>query len=362
MDLMAKLTVELGQRSYPIHISRDFASMARTFEDAGLGHKILVVTDKNVDGYLSSGCIEALRTGGFDVRKFVMGVGEESKNLDTVRDIYRFALDCRLERDSTIAALGGGVVGDVAGFAAATLLRGVNFVQLPTSLLAQADSSVGGKVGVNFDGAKNMVGAFYQPRLVYMNVGALKTLPPREMRSGLAEVIKHAVIRDAGLFEEIEEKLEKILACDEDILIKTLKANCAIKSKVVEQDERESGPRADLNFGHTIGPALESAYGFKFTHGECVALGMLGAFKLANRLGMASGEDGERVKSLLERAGLPVSLTGVDADKVYGYLLSDKKIKKGKLTFVLPRKIGEVTRLTLENESLIKSAIGELGE
>jgi 3-dehydroquinate synthase len=270
-------------------------------------------------------------------------------------------LDNKFNRTSTLIALGGGVVGDIAGFAAATFMRGINFIQVPTTLLSQVDSSVGGKVGVDFEGNKNIIGSFYQPKMVYINVNTLKTLPLNEMKAGLAEVIKHAVIDDAELLDYVDYNITKILECDEETLQYMIKTNCSIKSRIVEQDEKETELRANLNFGHTIGHAIESIYDFKYLHGECVSLGMVSIFKLARYLEMVDEKDLKKLEWILEKAGLPTRLPGIEVDKVFEKMSVDKKRKSTKMLLVLPRGIGEVIQISMDQYDLIKKAISYLG-
>ncbi|NLI59131.1 MAG: 3-dehydroquinate synthase [Clostridium sp.] len=359
---MIKLNIDLGQRSYPIYITTNYDGIGKTIDDAALKGKLVLITDTNVDSCQADECMKAFESSGLDVEKFVIEAGEKNKNLDTIREIYNFLITLKLDRNATIIALGGGVVGDITGFVAATFLRGVNFVQIPTTLLAQSDSSVGGKVGVDFKGHKNIIGSFYQPKLVYINVNSLKTLPKRELCSGLGEVVKHGIIKDEEFYEYIDENAEKILNLDQRVLQYIVKVNCSIKGSVVEKDEKESGLRAILNFGHTIGHAIETVMDFNLLHGECVSLGMVGAFRLANYLDLIDDTTTEKVKTTLEKIDLPVSLKGIDVDKVYNQMFYDKKIVGDKLKFILPRKkIGEVIQCTLEDEKLIKKAIESLG-
>lgn len=357
---LIKVNIDLGDRSYPIYITTDYSNLAKSMSLAKLNGKIALITDNNVDKAQGEACINALESNGFNVYKYVIEAGEKSKNLDTVKDIYKFLIDNRFERNSVLLALGGGVVGDITGFAAATFLRGINFVQIPTSLLAQADSSVGGKVGVDFEGKKNIIGAFYQPKFVYLNVNTIKTLPVREIQAGMAEIIKHGIIRDSEFFEFIDYSVSKIFNFDEDALQYLAKVNCTIKGAVVEQDEKESGLRAILNFGHTIGHAIESVYEFKYLHGECVSLGMVAAFKMACDMEMIEESHMQRVVETLKKIGLPVNLAGIDVNEVYERMFFDKKVKDNKLTFVLPKSIGEVIQCVVEDEALIKNAISYL--
>ena len=358
---MIKLNVNLNERSYPIYITTDYSDLKSSLNNAKINGKLVVITDTNVDKYQSHECMEALKGYEGEVHKYVIPAGEKSKNLDTVKDIYEFLINLKLDRNSTLVALGGGVVGDITGFAAATFLRGINFVQIPTSLLAQSDSSVGGKVGVDFNGSKNIIGAFYQPKFVYININTLRTLPKRELQAGLAEVVKHGIIQDAEFFDYIDYNVNKIFSFDESVLQYMTKVNCSIKGSVVEKDEKESGLRANLNFGHTIGHAIETVMNFELLHGECVALGMVAAFKLAEYLEMVDSDLVDKVRNTLMKIGLPVKLENIDVDKVYNQMFFDKKIKGNKLNFILPRKvIGEVIQCTVDDEELIKRAIADL--
>lgn len=357
---MVKLSISLDERSYPIYIATGFEGLGKSLVSARLTGKVIVITDENVDAYYSEACISSLSEYGFETGKYSFKPGERNKNLDTVTGIYRYLNSLKPDRNSTLIALGGGVVGDITGFAAATFLRGINFIQIPTSLLAQADSSVGGKVGVDFEGSKNIIGAFYQPRLVYININTLKTLPKRELQSGLAEVVKHGLVMDRDFYEYIDYNIKKIFNYDVDVLQYIAKMNCTIKGRVIELDERENGLRAILNFGHTIGHAIESVSGFELLHGECVGLGMIGAYKLALYLGMVNEKAVDSVISILDKIGLPVKAQGVSVEKVYEQMFHDKKVKGGRLVFVLPKGIGEVITCTLDNKELIKKVIGEL--
>ncbi len=357
---MIKLNVNLSERSYPIYITADYESLGKCLLSARIGNKLVIVTDTNVDRHQSEGVIKVLEGSGFEIHKYVIKAGEESKNLDTIRELYKFLVEAKLDRKSTLLALGGGVVGDITGFAAATFLRGINFVQVPTTLLAQADSSVGGKVGVDFEGSKNIIGAFYQPKFVYINVNTLKTLPEREMKSGLAEVVKHGIIMDADFFEYINYNVKKIYRFDSDVLQFMAKTNCSIKAKVVEEDEKESGLRAILNFGHTIGHAIESVSNFELLHGECVSIGMVGAFKMAQQYGMVEEKTVLRVIEVLKKIGLPTHYEEMDIDRVYEQMFYDKKIKDNKLHFILPKGIGEVVECSIDDAGRIKSVLREL--
>ncbi len=359
---MVKMNVNLGDRGYPIYIAPDFSGMDKACSSARLGGRFVVISDSNVEKHYCQACVDELSLYAKEVSCHTIPAGEKNKNLDTVSDIYRKLISLKLDRNSTLVALGGGVTGDITGFAAATYLRGIPFIQIPTSLLAQADSSIGGKTGVDFEGSKNMIGAFYQPRFVFINVNTLRTLPERELKSGLAEVIKHGLIMNAEFYDYIDNNIEKIYGFDENVLQYITKMNCSIKGSVIEQDEREAGIRALLNFGHTIGHAVESVSGFRLLHGECVSIGMAGAFRLAHKLGMVSVKAVARVEGTLKKAGLPVKTNGMDADSILDMMYLDKKVRDGRLYFILPREIGEVISCYVEDAELIKQVLVELGQ
>lgn len=355
-------TINLKDRSYPIYITTSFEELGKTIASLRSGKKAIVITDENVDKHYSDICIEELQNSDIEVFKHVLKPGEENKTLDAVYGIYIKLIEYKLDRSSTIIALGGGVVGDIAGFAAATFMRGINLVQIPTTLLSQADSSVGGKTGVDFDGHKNVVGAFYQPKMVFINVNTIKTLPKREISAGLAEVIKHGLIWDKEYCEYINDNAQKIFSFDENVLQFLAKKNCSIKGHVVEVDEKEDDLRAILNFGHTMGHAIETVQNFRLLHGECVAIGIVGAFRLAFYMNIVTEAMVEEVKAILLKLDLPISLPGMDVDQVYNQIFYDKKVKDNKLKFVLPRKIGEVFQCNVDEGELINKVLLDLSK
>ena len=359
---MIRHTINLKDRSYPIYIATSFEELGKTIASMRFGKKAIVITDENVDKYYSDSCINELQNSDIEVFKHLLKAGEENKTLDAVYGIYKKLVEYKLDRSSTIIALGGGVVGDIAGFAAATFMRGINLIQIPTTLLSQADSSVGGKTGVDFDGHKNVVGAFYQPKMVFINVNTIKTLPKREISAGLAEVIKHGLILDKDYCEYIKDNAQKIFSFDENVMLYLTKKNCAIKGHVVEVDEKEDDLRAILNFGHTIGHAIETVQNFTLLHGECVAIGIVGAYRLSFYMNIVTEAMVEEVKALLRKLDLPISLPGMDIDKVYNQIFYDKKVKDNKLRFVLPRKIGEVFQCNVDEAELIKKVLLDLAK
>jgi 3-dehydroquinate synthase len=340
------VNVPLGHRSYTIRIGSGLlTTLGRACVPAGLSGTCAIVSDSNVAPLYARAAWEALAQVGIKPVLITVPAGETTKNLETLRTCYDQLAAGRLERRSFIVALGGGVVGDLAGFMAATYLRGIAFVQVPTTLLAQVDSSVGGKVGVNLRAGKNLVGAFHQPRLVLCDLETLRTLPPREYVSGLAEVIKYGIIYDATLFGRLERDLPNLLRREPKALAGVIARCCEIKAEVVRQDEKESGLRAILNFGHTIGHALEaiSRYG-RFLHGEAIAIGQVAAARLSARvLGLPEAHV-ERITRLFERAGLPteVKLETTRLSKLFAAMKLDKKVTGGEIKLVLARKIGQV--------------------
>jgi 3-dehydroquinate synthase len=336
------LRVDLAGRGYPIVIG------AGLLGDAGLvsrhvpAQDVLVVTNETVGPLYLERLVESLP--GRRVGSIALPDGEQHKTLATLGRVFDALVESRLNRDACVAALGGGVVGDVAGFAAACYQRGVDFVQVPTTLLAQVDSAVGGKTGVNHPGGKNLIGAFHQPRAVLCDLATLRTLPPRELRAGLAEVVKYGLVDDGDFLEWIERHVEALLALDAPALTHAVRRSCEIKARIVAADEREHGRRALLNFGHTFGHAIEAAAGYgEWLHGEAVALGMLLAADLSRRLGWLARGDVERVRDLLGRAGLPTSPPAIGASRALELMGMDKKVLRGRIRLVLLRRLGEAT-------------------
>jgi len=342
---MQEIKVELGERSYRIAIDTGIlADIGKSLEGFGFSYKAALVSNPTVFRLYGNSVASSARDAGFEVSEIVIPDGEEYKNLSSVEHIYGEMLAARLDRKSVLIALGGGVVGDIAGFAASTYMRGIDFIQIPTTLLAQVDSSVGGKTGVNHPLGKNMIGTFWQPKLVWIDIDTLKSLPGREFLSGLAEVIKYGVIWEEELFCYLEENIEKVLRLDNDTLSHIIGRSCEIKAKVVSSDERESGLRAILNYGHTIGHAIETVTGYKrYFHGEAVAIGMYAEARISRELGLIEEGQLQRIKTLLESYGLPAALPeGVDFPQLFASMQLDKKTVSGDLTFILPEKIGKV--------------------
>ncbi|MFD0867786.1 3-dehydroquinate synthase [Chlamydia abortus] len=342
---MKELIVDLGERSYPIYIGEGMISgISGFFEKHGIrkASPLMIVTDEHVAARHLDSVANGLRAGGFDVVTKIVPSGETSKSLAILEDIVTDALQAGLDRSSCIVALGGGVVGDLAGFAAASYMRGIRFVQIPTTILAH-DSSVGGKVAVNHKLAKNVIGAFHQPEFVLYDTSTLNTLPDREVRAGFSEVIKHGLIWDAAFVDWCRDHADRLLALEPEALATALYTGCKVKAAVVSQDEKENGLRAILNLGHTIGHALEAVAGYnELLHGEAISIGMVGAARLAMKLGHPESIYRE-TKEILSRFGLPVRLPEhMDTEQIMSAMMHDKKFKEGKMVFIIPTAIGKV--------------------
>jgi 3-dehydroquinate synthase len=341
------VNVPLGNRSYRIQIGSGLlAGLGEACARLHLGRRCAVLSDRNVAPLYAGKALRSLSNAGLDPVLITVPAGETSKSLKFVQHGYDQLAAHRIERSSFIVALGGGVVGDLAGFLAATYLRGIAFVQAPTTLLAQVDSSVGGKVGVNLKAGKNLVGAFHQPRLVLCDLDALRTLPSREYRAGLAEVVKYGIIYDRALFARLERDLPRVLRRDPDTLSGVVARCCRIKADVVAEDETESGLRAILNFGHTLGHGLEaiSRYG-KYLHGEAISIGQVAAANLSSRLLGLPPADAGRIRTLFERAGLPTrgALARRERARLLDAMRLDKKVSGGQVRFVLAERLGKAT-------------------
>jgi len=309
------------------------------------GLKILVVSNKEVSDYYGDCVIKSLIKNKFNPKLLILKAGEEQKNQSSIDLIHDAAYEARLERGSLMIALGGGVIGDMTGFAAATWLRGIHVVQIPTTLLAMVDASIGGKTGINHSKGKNLIGAFHQPNLVLIDPKTLVTLPEREFKAGMAEIIKYGVISDLNLFELLEnqDNISELSRIEEKLLIELIERSARSKAEIVIKDEKESGVRAFLNYGHTFGHVIENLCGYgKWLHGEAVAMGMVAVGQLAVQRGLWKKIDAKRQKQLIEKAGLPTKWPGLELENVLSSLQGDKKVKNGKISFVMPLRIGEV--------------------
>lgn len=344
---MISLPVSLGNRSYSIEIGSGLIASglaAQRIAELAKGAHVAIVTHPSLKPLYAESLAESLSQLGCKVTFCEIEEGEQHKNLSTVERLYHQFLEAKLDRHGVVVALGGGVIGDTAGFAAATYLRGVPLVQVPTTLLAQVDSSIGGKTGVNLPQGKNLVGAFYQPALVLIDTATLQTLPQRELRAGLAEVIKYGIIYDASFFEVIAQNIPLLLQCNQQLLAQAIERSCCIKAEVVSLDETEQGLRAILNFGHTIGHALEAVtdYG-RYLHGEAIAIGMVSAALVGEELGITPSEVTLQIGDVLQKTGLPTRFPSeVPLSQVLQAVHRDKKVVSGRARFILARAIGQV--------------------
>lgn len=338
--------VDLGDRSYDIVIGPGALAEVseRCIELFGEGRRVLLVSDVNLSNYYFGGVEALLLTAGFQVSGCMLPAGEGTKSVKYLAEIWEAAVEARLDRKSFIVALGGGVIGDLAGFGAASFLRGLPFVQIPTSLLAMVDSAVGGKTGMNLPQGKNLVGAFHQPKLVLTDLGVLATLPVRELNAGMAEVIKYGVIWDSDMFSFIENNIKAILELDGKAMGYLVKRSCEIKAEVVRQDEREGGLRAILNFGHTLGHAIENVCGYgEWLHGEAISMGMVYAARVSEVVNGFPSQETDRLISLFEAFDLPTSWKGLTWDDLYKAMTADKKAENALPKFVLAKEMGKVS-------------------
>lgn len=336
------INLDLAQDSYNIHINdgwQGLKSAIKTF----LGNRVMLVTDENVKELFAPDVMSIISSMGCEISLAVVQPGESSKSLKTAESLYTQALNAKLDRSSSIIALGGGVVGDLAGFVASTYMRGINFIQIPTTLLAQVDSSVGGKVAVNHPLAKNIIGSFYQPKSVYINLDTLNTLSDRQFSTGMAELIKYGFIWDQKFLAWLENNIERLMRKEKDALAYAIQRSCKIKAEIVSQDEKEKGLRAILNFGHTIGHGLEAITGYnQYTHGEAVALGMVYESLIALHKGLVEKPLVNLLINLLKAAKLPTKITEIDVESLIQAMTHDKKNRSGSIVFILPTEYGRV--------------------
>jgi 3-dehydroquinate synthase len=351
---MITVNVELGERAYPIHIGADLISQTALFAPHIAGNSVTIVTNTTVDPLYGDVLRNALAPLGKQVSTVVLPDGEAYKTWQTLNLIFDALLESRADRKTTLIALGGGVIGDMTGFAAACYMRGVPFIQVPTTLLSQVDSSVGGKTGINHPLGKNMIGAFYQPQAVIADIGALRTLPPRELAAGIAEVIKTGAIADASFFAWIEANIGALNACEPAALVEAVKRSCEIKASVVAQDEREGGLRAILNFGHTFGHAIEAGLGYgEWLHGEAVGCGMVMAADLSVRLGHLDEASRERLVAVVKAAHLPERAPDLGASRYVDLMQVDKKAEGGAIKFILLTRFGETLITRAPDEAVL---------
>jgi 3-dehydroquinate synthase len=356
---MEIVRVDLGPRSYEVMVGKGLMNqIGELISNLSLGTSCALITHEGIFGLFGDRVLDSLRQRRLRVYPIFVPEGESSKSLEWSQRIYQVMLDSGLDRSSFVMALGGGVVGDLAGFVAGTYMRGIDFIQIPTTLLSQVDASIGGKTGVNLASGKNLVGVFHQPRLVVIDVNALERLNSDEFESGMAEIIKYGVIKDAELFNYLESNAERILARDPEALEYIIHRSCSVKASVVSSDERESGLRAILNYGHTIGHALEASTNYnEYKHGVAVSVGMACAAWISQQQGFLKEADFRRQVEVLKRYGLPISYKKPGYRKVYPYLWSDKKKHQGTLSFILSKRIGEVFVSRGVSEELIKETL-----
>ncbi len=358
---MKTVHVRLGERSYDINVgSNTLANLASVLSDLSLSKKGALITDSNVFPHFGKKILDHLTDNGFDLSLIEIPAGEPSKAIETATGIWKKMLELKLDRRSFLLTLGGGVVGDLGGFVASTYLRGIPFVQIPTTLLAQVDSSVGGKTGINLPEGKNLVGAFYQPRSVQIDLDVLKTLPEREFKAGIAEIIKYGIIWDHAFLNFLDKNMEALLNLETEPLTTAIAKSCEIKAMVVEMDEKELGMRAVLNYGHTFGHAYEAAEGYKdLRHGEAIAVGMVAAAKLSHKMGLCKIDEVNAIEQLIQKAGLLTQVKGLSVENVRKHMNVDKKVQDGKLKFILLEKIGKVAQRTDVPEDLLNEVIQE---
>ncbi len=354
---MQTLHVELGDRRYPIFIGSDL-NPQELLEPYIKGRQVMIVTNTTVAPLYLDRYVRAVEALGKTVETCILPDGEKYKNIEHLTLIFDALLKVGFNRDCTVLALGGGVIGDMAGFASASFQRGVYFVQVPTTLLSQVDSSVGGKTGINHPLGKNMIGAFQQPQVVLADMSQLKTLPPRELSAGLAEVIKYALLGDIEFLAWLEEHMDGLVAGDENLLAEAVYKSCAHKARIVANDEKEQGERALLNLGHTFGHAIESYLGYgEWLHGEAVATGMVMAADLSHRMGWISEADLERTKNIISRAQLPIICPKIPLDDFLGFMSHDKKVLNGQLRLVLMKQLDQAVITKEFDVELMKQAI-----
>ena len=355
---MKTLTVDLDQRSYPIYIGSDLIDRPELFEACSKASSIYIVTNTTVAPLYAERLSKTLATFGKSVRTITLPDGESFKDWKNLQTIFDELLKHGADRQTVLVALGGGVIGDMTGFAAASFMRGIRFIQVPTTLLSQVDSSVGGKTGINHPLGKNMIGAFHQPVAVVADLNTLKTLPPRELSAGLAEVIKHGAIADASFLDWIEANTNALLACDIEVMSYAVLRSCEIKSAVVSADEREGGVRATLNFGHTFGHAIEAGMGYgEWLHGEAVACGMVMGAKLSCLLQKITQADVDRLTRIIHAMHLPITAPKFGAERYIELMQVDKKAEGGQIRYVLLEQIGKAYMSTAPHEAVLETLL-----
>lgn len=358
-DIMAnRMTINYEKKPcYDIVFTDSFDLLLDELQAFDVEHRrVAVIADSNTASLFGDTVCTILKDHCITVLLHTFPAGEANKTLDTVKDIYKALIEAQFDRKDLLIALGGGVVGDITGYAAATYLRGVDFIQIPTTLIAQSDSSIGGKTGVDFDGYKNMVGAFYMPKLVYMNISALRELDDRQFYAGFAEVMKHGLIKDAVFYEWLLDNMYEIHDRDPAVLEEMVMRSCTVKKLVIEKDPKEQGDRALLNFGHTIGHAIEKAMNFEMQHGECISLGMVAAAYISWKHNWLSMDEYYEVRDMFVPFNLPISIDSIDPEEILRLTKSDKKMKAGQIKFVLLKKVGKaVIDKTVTDEEILEA-------
>jgi 3-dehydroquinate synthase len=362
MASMKKVKVELGSNSYEIRIGNELLTRTGLWlKEKGFSGKAAIITDATVKGLHGEALSRGLTNAGFNVTTLEVPAGEEYKSLATAGRLYQELTDSYAERTTLILALGGGVIGDLAGFVAATYMRGVPLIQVPTTLLAQVDSSIGGKVAVDYGHLKNTIGVFYQPKMVIADIDTLKTLPEAELSNGLAEVIKSAIIRNRKFFNFLDKNLERARSLDTAVLEEIVLETARIKAEIVARDEKESGLRGILNYGHTIGHALETVSNFQLKHGQAVAIGMLAAARISSRMGILDKSDEIRLTNMITKAGLPTKIPNLNTEDIISAMKHDKKVLQDKTRFVLLKSIGNAFITDEVSPSLVEEVLTNNG-
>ena len=360
---METISLKVGDRTCRILIGHGLLGQAgKLISDSTSGKKFAIITNPKVNSLYGEQVARSLDAAGLEQDIFEVADSETAKSLDTARRLYKELSENNYDRDSCILGLGGGVVGDLAGFVAATYMRGIDLIHIPTTLLAQVDSAIGGKTGLNLPEGKNLVGAYHQPLMVLSDIEALKALPDEDFRSGLAEVVKYGVLADPGLFKKLETDLDDILGRDEATLTKIVMTCTSIKARVVEEDERDHGKRLTLNFGHTLGHALEAASGFTgYRHGGAVAIGMQFDVRISVKLGLLKEKEMQRIAAVISSLGLPTSIEKrVDSEVLLKFMYADKKTKGGKLRLILPTRIGDAVLSDKAGPELVRTTLEEM--
>jgi 3-dehydroquinate synthase len=355
---MKKVKVELGTNGYEVRVGTGLLPRVGLWmKEKGFTGRVVIITDATVKGLHADALYTGLTNAGFDVKLIDIPAGEEQKNLVIAGRLYNKLTDAYAERTTPVLALGGGVIGDLAGFVAATYMRGVPLIHVPTTLLAQVDSSIGGKTAVDHGHLKNTIGVFHQPQMVIADIETLRTLPPEEITNGMAEIIKHAAIRDSHFFRYLDANMEKARLLDYSVLETIVLENARIKAEVVAKDEKENNLRAILNYGHTVGHAIEAVSGFEIKHGYAVAIGMVAAARIANHMDVLSVDEVDRLEDTIKQAGLPVRMPDMDIGKVIGAMKHDKKVRDEKLRFVLLRSIGHAFVTDEVSQALVEEVL-----